>query len=59
MENHSSVVVSVEMNLDKELPLHLLCEAGKRREDSDDSTSTLYIETIWLMLLADPEALMS
>jgi len=57
MENHSSVVASVEMNLKKELPLHLLCEAGKRREDSDDST--LYIETIWLMLLADPEALMS
>ena len=56
MDNHSSVVVSVEMNLDKELPLHLLCEYGKSREDSD---STQYFETIWLMLLADPEALLS
>ena len=56
MENHPSLVASVEMNLNKELPLHLLCEAGKSRKNSD---RTLYIETIWSMLLADPEALVS
>ena len=56
LENHPSLVASVEMNLNKDLPLHLLCEAGKSRKNSD---RTLHIETIWLMLLADPEALMS
>jgi len=56
MTNHSSLVSSVEENGNGELPIHLLCEAGKSRKNSD---RTLYIETIWLMLLADPEALMS
>jgi len=57
IESHPSLVALAEGNEKDELPIHLLCEAGEIREDSDDST--LYIETVWLMLLADPEALMS
>jgi len=52
--NHASLVASMKVNINEELPIHLLCEYGKSREDS-----TQYVETIWLMLLADPEALMS
>ena len=54
--NHASLVASMKVNINEELPIHLLCEYGKSREDSD---STQYFETIWLMLLADPEALLS
>lgn len=45
-----------ERNVDKKLPIHMLCEAGK---DKVDCESTEYIETIWLMLLAKPDAIMS
>jgi len=51
MENHSSLVASAEINLNKELPLHLLCEAGNRYI----CDSTLYTEAIWLMLLSSLE----
>ena len=44
------------VNAQNELPIHLLCEAGK---DKVDCESSEYIETIWQMLLANPEALMS
>ena len=54
VKNHVSLISSTEVNKKGELPIHLLCKAGKSRKDS-----TLYVETIWLMLLANPEALMS
>lgn len=65
LTNHSSLVASVVANEKGELPLHLLCESGKNEVDIDSKEQRLisaareYIETIWLMLLADPEALMS
>ena len=52
--NHASLVAAVEVNEAGKLPLHLLCEAGKDKVDID---SAEYIETIWLMLLANPETL--
>jgi len=55
--NHSSVS-SAEENGNGELPIHLLCEAGKDKVDCD-CDSAEYVETIWLMLLSNPEAVMS
>jgi len=56
--NHASLVSSAVVNRKGELPIHLLCEAGKDDEvDNDDSTE--YVETIWRMILANPEAIMS
>ena len=53
--NHSSLVAA-EVNKKGKLPLHLLCcEVGKDKVDID---SAEYVETIWLMLLANPEALL-
>ena len=54
LTNHSSLVASAEVNEKGELPIHLLCEAEKVKVDNDDSTE--YIEIIWRMLLANPEA---
>ena len=48
LDNHSSLVASAEMNGKGELPIHLLCEAGKSKVDCD---SAEYIEIIWRMLL--------
>lgn len=45
-----------EKNVNSKLPIHMLCEAGK---DKVECESTEYIETIWLMLLAKPDAIMS
>ena len=45
LDNHTSLVASGE------LPIHLLCEAGKV-----DCDSAEYIDIIWRMLLANPEA---
>jgi len=56
LANHASLVSSAEVNEKGELPLHLLCEAGKDKVDCD---SAEYVETIWLMLLSNPEAVMS
>ena len=53
LTNHASLVASVEVNEKGELPIHLLCEAGKDKVDCD---SVEYTETIWLMLLSNPEA---
>jgi len=36
-------------NSDQKLPIHLLCESG------GDSESVAYVETIWRMILANPE----
>ena len=53
LDEYASLVASVEANKAREqLPLHLLCEAGKDKVDID---SVEYVETIWLMLLANPE----
>jgi len=54
--NHASSAALAETNEAGELPLHLFCEAGKDKVDCD---SAEYIETIWLMLLANPEVIMS
>lgn len=58
LSNHSPLVVSSvsERWIDNKMPIHLLCEAGK--EKVNDRESTEYIETIWLLLLTNPEALM-
>jgi len=53
LTNHSSLVASAETNQKGKLPLHLLCEARKDKVDVD---SAEYVETIWLMLLSNPEA---
>ena len=61
LTNHTSLA-SAEVNKKGELPIHLLCEAGKDDGDGDDVDSDRaaeHVETIWLMLLADPEAVMS
>jgi len=57
LDEHTSLVLvaSAEVNKNGELPIHLLCEAGKDKVELIDSTE--YIEIIWRMLLANPEAL--
>ena len=45
------------MNAKGELPIHLLCES--MIGEDDDSENIEYIETIWLMLLANPEVVMA
>ena len=57
LDDHISLVSSAQVNEKGELPIHLLCEARKDKVDSDNNTD--YIETIWLMLLANPEVIMS
>ena len=54
LDEHTSLVASAEVNEAGELPILLLCEAGKDKVYNDDSTE--YIEIIWRMLLANPEA---
>jgi len=54
LDEHISLVASAEVNKNGELPIHLLCEAGKDKVGNDDSIE--YIEIIWRMLLANPEA---
>ena len=54
LDDHVSLVASAEVNENGELPIHLLCEAGK---DKVDCVSAEYIDIIWRMLLASPEAL--
>jgi len=53
LDEHISLVSSAEVNEKGELPIHLLCEAGKDFKVDIDSTE--YIEIIWRMLLANPE----
>ena len=57
LEDHAHLVSSATVNAKGELPIHLLCEYGKGKEDDDQSVE--YVETIWLLLLANPEALMT
>ena len=59
LKNHASLVASAEMNEKGELPIHLLCKAGKNKADSEERNDTEYIETIWLILLANPEAVVT
>ena len=56
LDNHVSFVASAEVNDEDKLPIHLLCEAGK---DKVDRESPEFIDTIWRMLLANPEAVVS
>lgn len=51
IKNHASLTTTsaATVNANSELPLHLLCNAGKSKVDCD---SIEYIETIWLLLLA-------
>ena len=53
LECHSALVAeaSVTTNARNELPIHLLCQAGKEKVVK----STKYTETILLMLLSNPE----
>jgi len=53
LDEHIPLVSTAEVNENGKLPIHLLCEAGK---DKVDCESTEYIEVIWRMLLANPEA---
>ena len=57
LKSHAALVSSVTMDANNKLPIHLLCEAGK--EGKVDCDSPEYIETIWLMLLANPEVVMT
>ena len=54
LDEHTSLVALAEVNENGELPIHLLCEAGKDKVELIDSIE--YIEIIWRMLLANPEA---
>jgi len=56
LTNHTSLVPSAMVNTQNELPIHVLCEAGKDKVDCESSEC---IATIWQMLLANPEALVS
>ena len=53
LESHAHLLSSSTVNAENKLPIHLLCEYGKNEED--DSENTEYTETIWLLLLANPE----
>lgn len=44
-----------ERNAENKLPIHLLCEVDREKVDHD---SPEYVETIWLLLLAHPEAVL-
>jgi len=55
LDEHISLVSSAEVNENGELPIHLLCGVGK---DKVDIESAEYIEIIWRMLLANPEAVL-
>ena len=59
LESHAPLVASTTttVNAKGELPIHLLCESTRGEED--DSESTEYIETIWQLLLANPEVVMA
>jgi len=57
LNNHTSLVPSAMANVENKLPIHMLCEAGKL--GTVDCESPEYIEMIWQMLLAKPEAIMS
>ena len=57
LESHAPLVASSTVNAKGELPIHLLCES--RRGEDDDSENIEYIETIWLLLLANPEVVMA
>jgi hypothetical protein len=51
------LVASATVNEAGVLPIHLLFEsAGKRVVEDDNDDSKEHIETMWLMLLANPEA---
>ena len=43
-------------NADNKLPIHLLCEYGG---DTNVRESLIYVEAIWLLLLAHPETVLS
>jgi len=53
LDEHTSLVALAEVNEQYELPIQLLCEAGKDKVDIEESTD--YTEIIWRMLLANPE----
>jgi len=53
LERHVSLVSSASVNVNNELPFHLLCQDGG--EDKVDKDILKHIETIWLMLLVNPE----
>ena len=55
LESYSPLVASATVNAKGELPIHLLCEKAGKGEEEGDNGSTEYIETIWLLLLANPE----
>ena len=57
LESHAPLVASATVNAKGELPIHLLCES--MRGEDDDSENIEYIETIWLLLLANPEVVMA
>ena len=57
LEDYAHLVSSATVNAKGELPIHLLCES--MRGEDDDSENTEYIETIWLLLLANPEMVMA
>ena len=57
LESHAHLVPSATVNAENKLPIHLLCESGK--DDDGDRESAEYIETIWLLLLANPEVVMA
>ena len=57
LESHAHLVASATVNAKNEQPIHLLCESSK--DEDGDSESTEYIETIWQLLLANPEVVMA
>lgn len=57
LTNYTSLVASSTVNAENKLPIHMLCEAGKLGTVKCESPE--YIQMIWQMLLANPEAIMA
>ena len=57
LTSHVSLVASasVNENVNNELPFHLLCQAGGEDKVDKAILELEHIETIWLMLLVNPE----
>ena len=55
LKSHASLVDSASVNVNNELPFHLLCQAGGEDKVDKAILELEHIETIWLMLLVNPE----
>ena len=59
LEYHSPLVASssVSVNTSNKVPIQLLLEAGEEKVDNEIEESTRFTETIWQLLLTNPETM--